>query len=517
MGEAMGVPMFASIYIGSYEVNLKIFEFTVKKQTHEVEFVSSRVNLGRDILTNGKVGYEVVEDLCLVLNEFRRIIDSYHITDYKAYCSTVLTQAENYMFVIDQIRIRTGFLAAILSNSEHRFLSYKAMAGQETFDQMIQTSAAVVDVGGASIQITLFRKGDLLTTQHMEIGTMRLKSLLDRPGVPQDRYEKEIEEFINKRLEVFHSLYCQSGVDYIVYISDYGVNLMHGLSHNSAKEVIRAEKMQKYTEQLLAHPLEQITGELNLSDDRDPMIIPAIMLFKEVSKKLDAKEIWFPGVDINDGIAYDYAQNAKLIRVNHDFEADVLSAARHIAEHYKSHSPHIEALRGLATQIFDTMKKVHGMGKRERLLLQVATMLHDVGKYVSFSNGPECAYQIIKSTEIIGLSHNEREMVGLIVLYNTLPLDDYDEVSDIISRENFVTVAKLAAILRVANALDQSHKQKFKNSSMTIKDRQLVISIEAFEDISLEQMLFDSKTEFFESVFSMKPVLKGKRVYKNKK
>ena len=57
------------------------------------------------------------------------------------------------------------------------------------------------------------------------------------------------------------------------------------------------------------------------------------------------------------------------------------------------------------------MKKVHGMGSRERLLLQIAALLHDCGKYISMENVSECSYQIIMSTDIIGLSSLERQMM----------------------------------------------------------------------------------------------------------
>ncbi len=181
--------------------------------------------------------------------------------------------------------------------------------------------------------------------------------------------------------------------------------------------------------------------------------------------------------------------------------------------HYQSYSPHIEALTRLTTNLFDAMKKVHGLGKRQRLLLEVATILHDCGKFVSLSESQENAYQIIKSSEIIGLTHQERLIVAFTVLYNTQPLEDYEEVSDRLGQEDYLCVAKLSAILRVANALDQSHRQKFKNMKIAIKGRQLVITVEAFEDISLEQALFDAKTSYFENVYSMKPVLKEKRIY----
>ena len=62
---------------------------------------------------------------------------------------------------------------------------------------------------------------------------------------------------------------------------------------------------------------------------------------------------------------------------------------------------------------FDSMKKVHGMGDRERLLLQIAVQLHDCGKYISMGDVAECSYQIIMATEIIGLSTEERQIMQM--------------------------------------------------------------------------------------------------------
>ena len=153
------------------------------------------------------------------------------------------------------------------------------------------------------------------------------------------------------------------------------------------------------------------------------------------------------------------------------------------------------------------------MGKRERLLLQIAVLLHDCGKYISFANGPSCSYDIIMASEIIGLTHKEREIIANTVLYNTWPLPDYEDLADKLDHDSYLTVAKLSAILRVSNAMDRSHKQKFKNVKAAVKGRELVITIETMDDIALEKALFDAKTAYFENVFSIKPVIKEKRVY----
>lgn len=55
-------------------------------------------------------------------------------------------------------------------------------------------------------------------------------------------------------------------------------------------------------------------------------------------------------------------------------------------------------------------------------------------------------------SEIIGLTHLEREIVACAVLYNTYPLEDYEALADRLDRASYMTVAKLSAILRVSNA-----------------------------------------------------------------
>ena len=80
-----------------------------------------------------------------------------------------------------------------------------------------------------------------------------------------------------------------------------------------------------------------------------------------------------------------------------------------------------------------------------------------------------------------------------------------------LDKESYLTVAKLTAILRLANSLDRSHKQKFKNVRVTLKERELLVVVDTVEDITLEQGLFSHKADFFESIFSIKPVIRQKR------
>ena len=151
-----------------------------------------------------------------------------------------------------------------------------------------------------------------------------------------------------------------------------------------------------------------------------------------------------------------------------------------------------------------------------RLLRRLAAILHDCGKYISMINIGEASYDIIMATEMIGLSHMEREIVANVVRFNHSNFVYYGQAQDRpqgLDKESYLTVAKLTAILRLANSLDRSHKQKFKNVKAQLRDKELIITIETDEDIALEKALFASKTAYFERIFSIKPVVKEKRVY----
>ena len=77
---------------------------------------------------------------------------------------------------------------------------------------------------------------------------------------------------------------------------------------------------------------------------------------------------------------------------------------------------------------------------------------------------------------------------------------------------SYLIIAKLTAILRIANGLDRTHKQKFKDVKITVKDKELEITVDTMADISLERGLFGARGNFFEQVYGIKPVIRQKRL-----
>ena len=257
----------------------------------------------------------------------------------------------------------------------------------------------------------------------------------------------------------------------------------------------------------------EVAKQLRMGEENVPLLRISSQLIKSSLECLGAENLWVPGVTLCDGIAYDYAESNKWIKPAHNFEEDIIACAKNISKRYQGSKRRGETLEQICLTIFDSMKKVHGLGKRERLLLQIATLLHDCGKYLNMVSVGECSYHVVMNTEIIGLSHLEREIVANIVKFNHEDFAYYDEItkSGSIDKDSYLIVAKLTAILRVANGLDKTHKQKFKNVKTTIHDNELWIQVDTAENIALEKGLFWNAARFFEEVYNIKPVIKQKR------
>ena len=511
----MAVRTFAAINVGSFELELGIYEMSYKTGIRRIDHVRHVIALGKDTYSTGKISYELVEEMCQVLEEFVQIMKSYKVKDYRAYATSAMREAHNRQIILDQIRVRTGLTVRIISNSEQRFISYKAIAAKAAeFNKIIQKGTAIVDVGFGSAQLSLFDKDSLVTTQNLPLGTLRVRGLLANIPATVAEHREHIEEIVDNELFTFRKMYLKDReINNLIGIGENILYIINRMDLKAYGDRIDAAAMNRFYERLCQMTTDQIEEKFGVNSEYASLLLPSVVVYKRILELTGADMFWVPGIRLCDGIAAEYAQANKLVRFSHNFENDILAASRNMAKRYKCHTSHNQVLEQYALGIFDSMKKVHGMGSREKLLLQIAVILHDCGKYISMSNAAECSYAIIMSTEIIGLSHMEREVIASVVRFNSEPFKYYGEADSksAIDRDTYMLIGKLTAILRVANALDRSHEQKVEEVKAAVKEKELILTIDTQEDLTLEEGLLTEKADFFEEVFSIRPRLRRKK------
>lgn len=510
--------IFAAIDVGSYEMAMKIFELSASYGVRELDHVRHRMDIGSETYATGRISHGHVEEMIRILDDFTTIMKSYGVTHYQAYGTSAVRETSDIAIVQDLIEQRTGIHIDILSNSEQRFLDYKSIAlKNDLFKEIIARPTAIVDIGGGSIQISLFEKDTLVATQNLRTGVLRIHTTMQEVQATRTKYMDLVSELVNSQLTVFSKLYLKDkDIENIIIIDDYVSPVIQKMKLGADKEgYATKEEYSKFIKVANSISELEVAKRLNMPEDNVPLLYVSGVIIKCILDATGAENIWAPGITLCDGIGYEYAEKKNFIKSPHDFEQDIIACAQNISKRFMGSKSRRETLQKIALTIFDNTRELHALTKRDRLLLQIATILHDCGKYISVVYLGDCSYNIIMSTEIIGLSHRERLMVANVVRYNHEEFDYYGSANPYmegLSKEDYLKVAKLTAIIRVANGLDRTHKQKFKDVKVSIKDKELIINVDTMADITLEKGLFNNRAAFYEEVFGIRPVIRQKKM-----
>lgn len=499
----MATTIYATIDVGSSALSMKIYEVSKQHGLRELSHVRHKLSLGAETYTKGFISYQTIDEICSTLNCFKRDMAEFGAESYQAYGTSGLREAKNSLVVIDQIKVQTGIKVRILSNSEARFLNYKALALREPqFESLIEEGTLIVDIGAGSIQLSVFDKGKLCGTQNLLLGSARIQELLHVMKDEAYDYHTLVDEYIEKDLMSFQKLYLNSTtIKHVIAVGKMIPEIYYHIKEEKddfngifTKKMMSKSKLSKY-----------------ISASHAQLTIPTILICRKILELTECPEILLSPIDLCDSVAADYAEKKVKFNSSHDFTEDIISASLAIARKYMVDIQHIENVQTLALQIFDKIRKLHGLGKRERLLLQISVILHSCGIYINEIQARECSYRIIMSTEIIGLSHTERAMVANVVRYNSAFFPPYQQLAKDFTKDEYITIVKLNAVLRTANVLDKSNRQKIKHVDVSLKDGILTITADTMADITLEKGLFHRKADIFEEVFGIRPMLRQKR------
>jgi exopolyphosphatase/guanosine-5'-triphosphate,3'-diphosphate pyrophosphatase len=503
---------FAAVDVGSNEITMKIYEIAPKKGAKELDCVISTVELGSDTYNTGKITEHSIVKICEILNKYKKKMKEYGVGDYRACASSAVREAENSLMFLERVKLHTGIDVQVLSNSEQRFMNYKAFVAKKGTLEDATKSNALLDIGAGSLQISIFDKQNLVQTQNLPIGAVRIRDYLATYGADTIALENIMEEYVANFIEEFKYLFINDkDIKSIIAIGDGIAYLKKVGPELDMTDRISREQFRVLYNRVVDTKPEELSERYGVPYERATLMLPLAIIYQSFLDNSRAEDILTPGVTFCDGIVADYMDARGELLIDKDFDEDILASAYSITKKYKVNKKHAQNVMDNALDIFDAFKGAHGLGKRERLQLQIAALLHSCGKFVNMSQGTILSYHILMSTEILGLSHKEREEIANVVRYNIFYLPSQSKASQVLNTADYMKVAKLSAILRLADVLDKSHRQKIEHMKFNLKDSVMTMTTDTLNDITLEAGLFRTKTELFHKVFGVEPVLKQKR------
>ncbi|MFZ5966694.1 MAG: HD domain-containing protein [Bacillota bacterium] len=508
--------IIAGIDIGSHALRMKIVEVDKNGEIKTLEQLRHSVALGRDTYATERVSFEAVDETCEILKGFKRLMNGYHIKNYRAAATSAIREAQNRDYIVDQIKLKTGFDIDVLSNAEERFLTYKAIRENlKNHQQIRKEGGMVIDIGAGSIEASVYRQGSLVISQNIRVGSLRIREVLSDIEERTLNFAKILEEYIESNTDRLKVLETVETVDHFIGLGGEIQTINQLCSHDNEEEgysFIHKKDFLRLYDKIIGKSTQAIVEEYGIAYERADVLLPSMIIFKKFMDMTNAKGIHAPMVSLKDGIVADLIDREFPTKRKEDFYGDILSSTRFLAKRYLYDQRHADDVEEKSLVIFDGLKKLHGLGDRERLLLQLSAILHDIGKFINFNEHYIHSYQIIMASEILGISQEEMEIIANISRYHSkvTPRQSHENFSRL-SEKNKVVTAKLIAIIRLADALDRSHRQKIKDIQLQIEEKDVIIKIDTDEDVLLEQWTFETKSEFFQEVFGYTPILKTKR------
>ena len=201
----------------------------------------------------------------------------------------------------------------------------------------------------------------LVTTQNIRVGSLRLRERLQGLENEARHYEVLVEEFIRNEIVSFKKIHLKDRkIENVILIGDYLPRLL--VHETGDRQVISKDKFMELYQKIISRSPIELAMIMNIPLENATLLMPAAIIYRCFLDELGADTIWAPGIVLTDGMAYDYAESKKMLRSSHNFDNDIVMACRNIGKRYGVSKSHVQAVADIALPIFDSMKKVHGLG-----------------------------------------------------------------------------------------------------------------------------------------------------------
>lgn len=502
----------AVIDIASNELRLKIAQKS-KGEIKTIESLSYPLSLGKDTFHDEKISFESVKKTAQTIKGFQNVMKDYGVKVVRAIATTAVREASNKEYILDQIKVKTGIELEVIDDSSEKIYVNKLILNNLPAEY--KESSLLVHLGSGNISIFILENSLLKGVKNIKLGALRLSELFDDVADDSFEYQNVIKEYLQSFIESIEQFIPKNIKNFVMTGTE--IELISSLCNaeiiNNHENIINRDSFMQLYKGIKTLTPAQISAKLNITADKADILLPALIVYTRLIKYTKADKILAPKVALSDCILYELLSPEKWEKISDEYSKNSIISAQEIAQKFGMDLNYTDRVSKYALKIFDRLNKIHGLGKRERLLLHVSCILHNIGKFVNLKQHYIHSYNIIKGLDLVGLNERECLLVASISLFHSriTPSTNREEYLELKPKDR-VLVSKLCAILRLADSLNRSHNLKFDDIDVSLTQEELVITVKTAKDIELEMWSFSTKSKLFEDVYGIKAVLKKRRV-----
>jgi exopolyphosphatase / guanosine-5'-triphosphate,3'-diphosphate pyrophosphatase len=280
----------AAIDIGSNAARLLISEASPNSAGRmdftKVNLVRVPLRLGFDVFSNGTISDKKADHLLNTIKAYKLLLEVYEVKHLKACATSAMRDAGNASIILEQVKNETGIDIKVISGEEEANFLFESHVA-ENMDKT--NSYMYIDVGGGSTEVTLFHNNSLIYKESFNIGTIRL--LQQQVTEAHWQYMKDA---LKQRIR---------GLKKITAIGSGGnINKVFSLSKRKEGKPLTLDVLKDYYKEFSSFSVEERIHIYNLREDRADVIVPALQIYVNIMRWVDADEIFVPKIGLADGL-----------------------------------------------------------------------------------------------------------------------------------------------------------------------------------------------------------------------
>jgi exopolyphosphatase/guanosine-5'-triphosphate,3'-diphosphate pyrophosphatase len=506
----------AVIDIGATSIRMVIAEIDPAGHVRRLESLRKGVPLGKNTFSRGAIDQDTIRDCVEILKGFEKVMAEYGINDpsqVHAVATSSVREAQNGDNFRDRVAIATGINIKVIDEPEESRLTF--MAAQEVLEARPGLGASellFVDVGGGSTELLLLRKGEVAFSNSYPLGTLRTREALETYKAPPERIRRLLTQHLTHAVDTMRRDMPEAPSPVLVAMSGdarfAASQVFPGWNEADLAET-DLKTLSAFADKVIGQPAERLVAKYQMSYEEAETLGPGLLAYLILARSLKSDRIVIPKTSFRDGLLRDLAFGRPWTDA---FAGEVVRSALALGRKYDVDEGHARHVADLSVRLFAVLQKGYRLSPRHGLVLRVAGLLHEVGGFINNRSHHKHSMYIILNSDVFGLSRDDLTLVALISRYHrrALPSLNHPEYAALVPEQR-ITVSKLAAILRVADALDRGHIQQVREPAVTLSKDELVITAENVEDLTLERMALKDKGRLMEDVYGLRVVLQEGR------
>lgn len=503
----------AAIDIGATAIRMVVAQVGLGGRMETLESLSRAVDLGRDTFTSGRLARPTIESCVKILGDYRRVLDEYGVDDpdrIRVVATTAVQEAENGLTFIDRVLIATGLHIQPIDPAEVNRLTFIAIHPLlQAHPALGSARLLVAEVSGGATELLLLDEGHIVSTQTHRFGSLRVPELAKSLRGPSQTTQGIIENHVRRTVDrVRREIEPGETIRLLALGGEArfaATQIQPGWEREGLAE-LEINALERLTNRVFSKTLDQLVVSYELSYQEAETLGPALQSYLELARAYGLGALHVCAANLRDGLLGELASGGVW---SSEFRDEIIRSAVEWGRRFGFHEAHGRHTARLAQTLFEALQPWHELDVRFELLLYTAALLHDVGNVINKRSHHKHSMYLILNSELFGLGRRDLLLVALVARYHrrALPRPNHEGYATL-SAENRIAVAKMAAILRVADALDRSDSQRIADISCRFEDGRMIILVSGVDDLSLEQLGLQQKGTLFEDVFGMSVLLR---------